>query len=362
MRDGCSTMSQTIQSTGRFGRYARPSARRWVTSGSSSTSPFNGPLSTAVTRRPRCASCHVQPPGAAPRSTARMPARSTSGSRSPRNVTNASASFSVERDGAPPGIRSRGIPIVQGLAHGATLAPTISVRAVGKQHVEIGAGRAGNVGGGARRLRVPATRWRGAPRAPASAPTTPCRHWCPVFRAGARNRRRVRARGTGDPGKEIRRGSVRSRRRAARRDRDGRALSRGRTADAARCRRRATGRRSAARARMRAARAEDRSGRGCRRRSRGPPAHRHRSPRGRCPPNGTDRRRLRARSRRGSARRPGTPTGLDRARSTGGGSPGPRAARTQTFSGSVALRFISSAGTGRPWPKPRRFGSPGGQA
>ena len=31
-------------------------------------------MSTAVTRKPRCASCHVQPPGAAPRSTARMPA------------------------------------------------------------------------------------------------------------------------------------------------------------------------------------------------------------------------------------------------------------------------------------------------
>ena len=30
----------------------------------------------------------------------------------------------------------------------------------------------------------------------------------------------------------------------------------------------------------------------------------------------------------------------------------------QTFSGSPAVRFISSAGTGRPWPKPRRLGRP----
>ena len=30
----------------------------------------------------------------------------------------------------------------------------------------------------------------------------------------------------------------------------------------------------------------------------------------------------------------------------------------QTFSGSVARRFIRSAGTGRPWPKPRRFAGP----
>ena len=35
-----------------------------------------------------------------------------------------SANFNVERDGAPPGIRSRGIPIGQRLAQGATLAPT----------------------------------------------------------------------------------------------------------------------------------------------------------------------------------------------------------------------------------------------
>ncbi len=125
MRAGCSTMSQVIQSTGRFGRYgesvgADVGDERIV----ARPSPFSAPLSTAVTRTPRCASCHVQPPGAAPRSTARMPGRSRSGSRSPRNVTSASASFSVERDGAPPGIRSRGIPIGHRLAHGATLAPT----------------------------------------------------------------------------------------------------------------------------------------------------------------------------------------------------------------------------------------------
>ena len=87
-------------------------------------SPLSGPLSTAVTRSPRCASCHVQPPGAAPRSTARIPACRRSSSRSPRNAWIASTSFSVERDGAPAGMRSRGMPIVHRLPHGARLAPT----------------------------------------------------------------------------------------------------------------------------------------------------------------------------------------------------------------------------------------------
>ena len=80
-----------------------------------------------------------------------MPARSSSGSRSPRNVTNASASFSVERDGAPPGIRSRGMPIVQRTRPRRDAGADVGVRAVGEQHVEIGAGRGrGVVAGGAR--------------------------------------------------------------------------------------------------------------------------------------------------------------------------------------------------------------------
>ena len=87
-------------------------------------SPFNGPLSTAVTRSPRWTSCQVQPPGAAPRSTARMPACRTSRSRSPRNVSSASASFSVEREGAECGIRNRGMPMDQRLPQGARLPPT----------------------------------------------------------------------------------------------------------------------------------------------------------------------------------------------------------------------------------------------
>jgi hypothetical protein len=53
-----------------------------------------------------------------------MPGRNSSLSRSPRNVTIASASFDVERDGALRGIRNRGMPIVHALAHGASLAPT----------------------------------------------------------------------------------------------------------------------------------------------------------------------------------------------------------------------------------------------
>ena len=104
---------------------------RCVTSGSVATEPFSGPLSTAVTRRPRCASCHVQPPGAAPRSTARIPGRSSGRSSSPRNVVNASASLSVDRDGAPPGMRKRGMPIGHSLSR-ASLVPTNAVPPSGR--------------------------------------------------------------------------------------------------------------------------------------------------------------------------------------------------------------------------------------
>ena len=125
MREGCSTMSQTIQSTGRRGRHVSPSARKCSTSGSRATPPCNSPLSIAVTLKPRCASCQVQPPGAAPRSTACMPGFSNrKRSSSVKNVIRASASLSVDRDGAECGCASRGIPIGHGLPVAALLVPT----------------------------------------------------------------------------------------------------------------------------------------------------------------------------------------------------------------------------------------------
>ena len=77
--------------------------------------------------QPRRTSCHVQPPGAAPRSTAHKPGRSNAVSRSPTNTANASASFSVDREGALCGIRRRGIPIGHGLPVAASLVPTYAV-------------------------------------------------------------------------------------------------------------------------------------------------------------------------------------------------------------------------------------------
>ena len=114
MREGCSTMSHTIQSTGRCGRQVKPSALRCSTISVAITLSRSGPLSIAVTRRPRCTSCQVHPPGAAPRSTARWPARRML-SRSPSSsrVMKASESFAVERLGAFEGMRRRGMPIGQ---------------------------------------------------------------------------------------------------------------------------------------------------------------------------------------------------------------------------------------------------------
>jgi len=52
------------------------------------------------------------PPGAAPKSTACSPGRSSRNcSSSVRKVANASASFSVDRDGTSRGIFRRGMPI-----------------------------------------------------------------------------------------------------------------------------------------------------------------------------------------------------------------------------------------------------------
>ena len=107
-------MSHTIQSTGRCGRQVKPSAFRCWTISVAITVSRMGPLSMAVTRRPRPTSCQVQPPGAAPRSTARCPARRmVSRSPSSSRIMKASESFIVDRLGAFDGMRSRGIPIGQ---------------------------------------------------------------------------------------------------------------------------------------------------------------------------------------------------------------------------------------------------------
>ncbi len=64
---------------------------------------------------PRCTSCHVHPPGDAPRSTAVEPGgRSFSRSFSSMNSISASASFNVERDGEAEGMRRRTMPMGQG--------------------------------------------------------------------------------------------------------------------------------------------------------------------------------------------------------------------------------------------------------
>jgi len=128
MRRGCSTMSHTSQSTARGGRKRKPSVRRCSTIPDSIKAASIGPLSIAIVRIERCTSCQVQPPGAAPRSTAVMPgfsqrARSSSSSK----TRNASSSFSVERLGAPRGNLRRGIPPGQGAASSMPAHATIAV-------------------------------------------------------------------------------------------------------------------------------------------------------------------------------------------------------------------------------------------
>ena len=123
-RRGCSTMSQTIQSSGCCGCQLKPSARRCSTRPLSSTCCRSGPLSMDCTRRPWRISTQVQPPGAAPRSAARMPSRSRRlRSSSSSNTSKASSSFSAEREGASACMRKRGIPSGHGaLSSGSPLA------------------------------------------------------------------------------------------------------------------------------------------------------------------------------------------------------------------------------------------------
>ena len=112
---GCSTMSHTIQSSGRAGCQWKPSSRRCSTRPVSSTCWRSGPLSTEVTRRCWRVSTQVQPPGAAPRSAAVMPARSRCWRSSASSRTrNASSSLSAEREGASGSSFRRGMPCGQG--------------------------------------------------------------------------------------------------------------------------------------------------------------------------------------------------------------------------------------------------------
>ena len=84
-----------------------------------------GPLSTAMTEKLFCASCHVQPPGEAPRSTARMPgAMRLPELSSPRKTMSASASFTLEREGDAPGMRRRTIPMGLGELLSTRVTPT----------------------------------------------------------------------------------------------------------------------------------------------------------------------------------------------------------------------------------------------
>ena len=124
-RRGCSTMSQTIQSSGCCGCQLKPSARRCSTSPVSSTCWRSGPLSIDCTRRPCRVSTQVQPPGAAPRSAARMPSRNRRlRSSSSSRTSNASSSFSAEREGASACMRRRGMPS----GHGALSAGSPTAR------------------------------------------------------------------------------------------------------------------------------------------------------------------------------------------------------------------------------------------
>ena len=122
-RAGFSTMSHTSQSTGFFGRQRKPSARTCVTTPVSITCGASGPLSIAVTRIDLRASCQVQPPGAAPRSTAVSPARNHFvRSASSSSTSHASSIFSAERLGASRGNFRRGMPP----RHGAAVAMSAS--------------------------------------------------------------------------------------------------------------------------------------------------------------------------------------------------------------------------------------------
>lgn len=94
-----------------------------------------GPLSTAVTISPSRTSCQVQPPGAAPRSTASNPARSSSWrSSGERKVISASSSLRAERLGACLESFKRGMPIGRGAAcpgcdqPGITVVESVNVR------------------------------------------------------------------------------------------------------------------------------------------------------------------------------------------------------------------------------------------
>ena len=122
-RRGCSTMSQTIQSSACAGCQLKPSARRCSTRPVSSTCWRNGPLSIDCTRRPWRVSTQVQPPGAAPKSAARMPSRSRR-RRSPSSssTSSASSSFSADRDGASACMRRRGMPSGHGALSAGSLA------------------------------------------------------------------------------------------------------------------------------------------------------------------------------------------------------------------------------------------------
>ena len=211
----------------------------------------------------------------------------------------ASASFSVERDGAPRGRCSRGMPIAYGLPHGAALDADEGVRAVDEEHVQRGQRRAGVIGVLELGQRAVGQQLAGERQLDAAAqrPTAPCRRWCPASRRAARQTpRRVRwCSHAGQPAVAAQGGAQRGERRDAIRS-PARAW-RDRTARAGRCRRRASARTPAVRPRARAASAARRRPAAGRRRSRGPSARRRRSS---CLP----RRRRAARSAAASASKP----------------------------------------------------------
>ena len=329
-------MSHTIQSTGRFGRKARPSARRCVTSGSSRTSPFSGPLSTAVTRN--AAARELPCPAAG---------RGAEIDRAHPGAQQLGFALAQERDERLGELQRRARRRAAGHPqprnpHRPPAGPRrdaradIGVRAVDEEHVEIARGR----------WRVPCVGCVAAGRARASAASSRGRE-----RAGERRqllavvgvrrspagamRSRVRC-----AGREIRAGGRSCARAVEKRDQRSDAVG----AAAASRRRRAavrsgaeeqpSGRRSAASARTPRDHAGD--------------SNRSKRPTTKPRPAGASTlipalravgkpragpRLPRARSRRGNARHDAAPSNLF---------------------GLGIDRLRSSAGTGRPWPKPRR--------